>query len=89
MLEKLNSQQRKTLGAIFENPTRSDIKWERIASLLFALDAKVSEGRGSRVRIELNQAIATFHRPHPKPTTKKYMVRKVQDFLIKAGVQKP
>ena len=35
-------------------------------SLLSALGAEVSEGRGSRVRVALNGVRATFHEPHPR-----------------------
>lgn len=34
--------------------------------------ARIIEGRGSRVRFELNGVIATFHRPHPQKEAKPY-----------------
>ena len=39
---------------IFENPVRADVSWSEIESMLVALGADLSEGRGSRVRIVLN-----------------------------------
>ena len=39
---------------IFKNPVQSDIEWQEIESLLKSLGANISEGNGSRVRIELN-----------------------------------
>jgi len=49
--------------------------------------AKVIEGRGSRVRFELNGVIATFHRPHPQKEAKPYQVRDARRFLEQAGVK--
>lgn len=61
----IKSKHRKTLQAIFETPIRSDIPWKEIESLLIACGAKISEGRGSRVRVVLSDVRAIFHRPHP------------------------
>lgn len=46
----------------------------------------MSEGRGSRVRIELNGMEATFHRPHPRKETDKGAVASMRRFLEQAGV---
>jgi len=46
----------------------------------------VQEREGSRVAMVLNSVRANFHRPHPKPTTKKGAVDAVRLFLIDAGV---
>lgn len=81
----LNSAQRATLDAIFEIPTRSDIRWADIESLLRALGT-VTEGRGSRVRVRVGDRRAVFHRPHPRPTTGRHTVRDVRAFLVAAGV---
>ena len=61
----MNKNQRQTLYKIFERPDRSDIHWTNIESLFMALGAEIAEGRGSRVRIALNDVRAVFHRPHP------------------------
>ena len=65
----LNKKQQKTLVKLFEQPVRSDISWKDIESLLLALGAEISEGRGSRVRVALNGVRAVFHRAHPPPQT--------------------
>lgn len=44
------------------------------------------EGNGSRVRFDLNEVIATFHRPHPDKHAKPYQVRDARLFLEQAGV---
>ena len=72
---------------IFREPVLSDIEWTDIESLLQALDAKLSEGNGSRVRVELNGERAVFHRPHPEKTTDKGAVGAVRRFLLNAGVK--
>ena len=83
----MNNRQRKTLLNIFREPVLSDIEWTDIESLLQALGAKLSEGNGSRVRVELNGERAVFHRPHPEKTTDKGAVRAVRRFLLNEGVK--
>jgi hypothetical protein len=82
----MNQKQRKTLNDIFADPLRSNIPWKDIESLLEALGAEITEGRGSRVRIALKGVRAVFHRPHPKHETDKGAVRSVRRFLMEAGI---
>ncbi|ATQ67569.1 MULTISPECIES: type II toxin-antitoxin system HicA family toxin [Methylosinus] len=82
----MNAKHRRTLEAIFARPVPSDIRWTDIESLLIALGAERSEGRGSRVRFLLAGAEAVFHRPHPQPETDKGAVAAVRRFLESAGV---
>lgn len=56
----------KTLEKIFEVPTRSDINWNDVESMLLHFGADITEGSGSRVRIALSGVRAVFHRPHPE-----------------------
>ncbi len=83
----LNSKHRKILDLIFENPVRADVSWQKIEQLLEALGAELTEGRGSRVRIYLNDVRAVFHRPHPKRETDKGALKSMRRFLIEAGVK--
>lgn len=83
----MNSKQRKTLAAIFSDPVNASIAWSDIESLLMACGAQKYEGRGSRVRFAMNGILATFHRPHPEPTTDKGAVKSVRRFLENAGVK--
>ena len=83
----MKSKHRKTLRAIFEDPVRANIQWKDIESLLIACGAEISEGRGSRVRIVLNQVRAVFHRPHPRKETDKGAVVSMRRFLTEAGVE--
>lgn len=83
---KLSSTQLKTLQAIFDNPVRSDVEWKKIESLFNALGAELSEGRGARIRVALNDVRAVFHRPHPQKETDKGALKSVRRFLKEAGI---
>ena len=72
---------------MFYEPVPATLAWSSIESLLKAVGARVIEGRGSRVRFELNGVIATFHRPHPQKEAKPYQVRDARRFLEQAGVK--
>ena len=82
---KLRRTHRKTLHAIFEDPVRSNIPWADVEKLLVAFGSELSEGRGSRVRIYLNNVRAVFHRPHPQKETDKGAVKSMRRFLTEAG----
>jgi len=83
----MNNKHSKTYKQIYENPVKSDIEWQDIEAMLAALGAKISEGNGSRVRVELNGERAVFHRPHPEKTTDKGAVKSVRRFLENAGIK--
>jgi hypothetical protein len=83
----MNSKQARTLSAVFETPTRSDIRWGDIESLFLALGGTLKEGRGSRVRVYLNKSFANFHRPHPSGITKKYAVEETRRLLQTEGFE--
>ena len=82
----MNNRQRATLEAIFADPIPAGIEWRAIESLLSALGAELSEGRGSRVRVVLGERKAVFHRPHPQKEVDKGAVKSIRDFLIAAEV---
>ena len=83
----MNKKNRRTLEAIFKEPVRPDINWRNVESLLGALGASISEGKGSRVRVSLNGVKAVFHEPHPEKEIQKGPFRSVRDFLKQAGVE--
>ena len=83
----LKSKHQKTLVAIFDAPTRSDVAWADIENLLSAVGAELTEGRGSRLRVYLNGIRAVFHRPHPQKETDKGVLKSVQRFLAMAGIK--
>ncbi len=75
-----------TLAAIFSTPTRANVKWADVESLLRHHGAQITQGRGSRVRVALNGRKAVFHKPHPKPDVKKSSLEDIREFLTNAGV---
>lgn len=83
---RISTKHQKTLQAIFDNPVRSDVEWKKIESLFSALGGELSEGRGSRIRVSLNNVRAVFHRPHPKKETDKGALKSVRRFLKQADI---
>ena len=86
ILSIMNNKHLKILKVIFSNPVLSSIIWHDIEKLFIALGCKITEGRGSRVRVMKNGVFAVFHRPHPKQETNKGAVISVREFLTKIGV---
>lgn len=83
----MNSKQKNVYEMIFKDPVQSNIEWKDIENLLTSLGAVISEGNGSRVRIELNGIRAVFHRPHPEKVTDKGTIKSMRKFLENAGVK--
>jgi hypothetical protein len=83
----MNTKQRKTLAAVFAEPTKSNIAWTDIEALLVAVGCTVYEGAGSRVKFQHERGTYLAHRPHPQKETKQYVVRYVRTFLIEIGVR--
>ena len=82
----MNKRHQKTLDHIFRGSVSAPLEWRRIEALFIALGSRLIEGRGSRVRFELNDVVATFHRPHPQKEARPYQVRDARRFLEQAGV---
>jgi hypothetical protein len=82
----MNNAQQKTLSRIQEKPTRGDIRWDELRSLLMALGAEIYQGGGSRVQFVLRSKVLRIHQPHPKKELKKYPVEAVRDFLVNTGI---
>jgi hypothetical protein len=82
----MNKRQQRSLERIFERPTRADIAWTDVQSLLRALGAEIRQGTGSRIRVVLRKHILNMHEPHPRKELGKYAVELVRDFLKIAGV---
>ena len=79
------NKHRRTLQAIFAEPIRANVNWKDVEAMLAAFGADISEGKGSRVRIALNNVRAVFHRPHPRKETDKGALRSLRRFLTEAG----
>jgi hypothetical protein len=81
----MNTKNRKTLDLIFVDPIRADVSWKDIEALFVELGGRISEGSGSRIRVQLGGVRAVFHRPHPKPAADKGLLQSVRRFLENAG----
>ncbi|WP_040011591.1 type II toxin-antitoxin system HicA family toxin [Desulfotignum phosphitoxidans] len=82
----MNTKHRKTLAAIFKNPTNGNMEWKMIEALFTALGCRVIEGSGgSGVTFEKDGVRAYFHRPHPDKAALKYRVKDARDFLTRIG----
>ncbi len=77
----MNNRHRKTLEAVFAEPTKTNIAWADIEALLVAAGCKVIEGSGSRIRIECAGQVALFHRPHPQKEALRYQVKDARKLL--------
>jgi hypothetical protein len=83
----MHTKRRKTLGAVFADPTSASIDWSAIEKLFDAIGFQTIEGAGSRVRFEFKGVVASFHRPHLAKEAKRYQVRDAREFLVKIGVK--
>jgi hypothetical protein len=86
-LNLVNGKHRATLQAIWERPTRADIRWTDIESLVVACGGEVREREGSRVAVILNGVRAVFRRPYPKPVGKKGAIDGVRLFFGNTGIR--
>ncbi len=81
----MNRKHKATVRAIFERPTKANIKFSDIEKLFIALDGVLYEGKGSAIRISFPAGIKyDQHRPHPGKEAKRYQVedaRKILEFL--------
>ncbi|WP_428161581.1 type II toxin-antitoxin system HicA family toxin, partial [Desulfobacter sp.] len=75
----MKSKHKKTLTAIFAMPTRANIKFSDIESLVIALGGAVWEGAGSRVMLEISGKREYAHRPHPGKEAKRYIVERIRE----------
>lgn len=88
-MTQVGGKHRRTLEQIFARPTSGTIHWDAIERLLIHLGAHITEGNGSRIRIQLNGLRASFHRPHPEPTADEGAVNDVRKLLENAGIRPP
>ena len=82
----MSKKHKKTLKNIFINPPPAGINWNDVEALFKYLDAEISSGHGSRIRVVLYGMKAVFHRPHPQKEVDKGAVKSIRRFLENAGV---
>ena len=83
----MNSKHKKTLAAVYALPTSASVVFADIEALLNALDAKVLEREGSRIKVELRGEQWRAHRPRPGKEAKRYQVEEVREMLERLGVR--
>lgn len=81
----MNKKHNTTVRAIFDRPTRANIKFSDIEKLFISLGGELYEAKGSAIRISFpSGAKYDQHRPHPGKEAKRYQVedaRKILEFL--------
>lgn len=82
----MNARHRKTLAAIFAQPTPASILFADIEALFRALGGTVEERSGSRVKIEVAGEQWRCYRPHPGKEAKRYQVEEARELLERVGV---
>ena len=83
----MNTKHRKTLAAVFAEPTLASIVFADIEALVKALGGTVTEREGSRVKMELHGHEWRCHRPHPGKEAKRYQVEEARELLERSGVR--
>ena len=83
----MKSKHRKTLRAVFAKPTKANIKFADIESLLVSLGGEITEGSGSRMSVTVSDKTLFLHRPHPDKEARKYQVENVREFLQRIGIE--
>ena len=82
----MGNKQRRTLKALLQSQSPSNLLWADIESVITALGAKLREGSGSRVGVALNDVHWVFHGPH-NGKFGKGRASDVRMFLQNAGVK--
>ena len=82
----MNSKLRRALDAIFETPTRPNIKFADIEKVLIALGGTLIESKGSAIRINFQGGVQfNAHRPHPQKEAKRYQVEDARTVIKLLG----
>ncbi len=81
----MKAKHRKTLRAVFARPTRANIRFTDIESLLVSLGGEIEEGAGSRMSVTISGRTVFLHRPHPGKEARKYQVENAREFLLTIG----
>ncbi|MCX7672513.1 MAG: type II toxin-antitoxin system HicA family toxin [Thiobacillaceae bacterium] len=83
----MNRTHRKTLEAIYAQPTVSHLRFADIEALVVALGGQIKEGEGSRVAFRLGAAVFHTHRPHPGKEAKRYQIEEIRAWLHALGIE--
>ena len=76
----------KTFAALFEEPTRANLRWPEVVAALASRGVAVEPGGGSRFRLAVHNRKMIVHRPHPGSEMSKPLVERVRWFCERAGL---
>jgi len=83
----MSQKHERILQGILQEPVRGNIHWREVESLLHHLGATLDSGHGgARVKVVLNGAEGTVHRPHHSGVCSKQDIRHLREFLLSAGI---
>lgn len=82
MIPSCMSKKDKLIALFSERPTRKDVTWNDLESLLSKLDFEKIKDKGGRVAFmkkDKPETLIAIHRPHPENTLKRYVIELVWD----------
>ncbi len=82
----MNAKHKKTLAAVFTEPTLASIVFADMEALVKGLGGNIHEREGSRVKLELQGHEWRCHRPHPGKEAKRYQVEELRELIELAGL---
>lgn len=82
----MSTRHRRTLEAVFRDPVSATLAWGDVERMLLHYGATIQESGGSRVGVKLRGVRVVFHRPHPQKEAPRRMIRKLREFLTRAGL---
>jgi hypothetical protein len=83
----LPKKHRRTVNAVFEKPTRSNVKWDSVVALVKRLGGTVSERGGSRKAFAIGTVVFVMHQPHPGNEVSKGALESFRAYLRRCGVK--
>lgn len=85
MSESLNNHHRQTLEALFAHPTRHNLQWHDVGSLLSAI-GDVDEKHDGRVAVTIADTTMTLSRPKSKDVGSEEVLE-IRQFLKGVGFE--
>ena len=83
----MNKKKKKIYNKVVSKPTRADVTFDEVKSLLVGEGSIFKKGDGSRVKFIYKKQILAIHKPHPKKVLPKYAVERIREFLIITGIE--
>lgn len=77
----MNNKHRKTFKRLMTKPILANIRFDDVDKLLIKMGYERLEREGSRVAYGIGDDEIVIHKPHPNNEIKKYVIKKLQDFI--------